>query len=1416
MIDRLIAGLGEAASALTAEELAEALWLAGHMPVPTDFSPDDTGSSTPVAMPEPPAGPTSGNLARPAEDAPIGGGATARTGAGAAGRAHLYLATTDGRQGEALWAGSPAVSALPHALALGRALGGLRRAVDSPRQVEFDEDRTADLMAETRIPQVVFRSGRDRWLNLDLVVDTSPSMVIWESTVQELVALARRITAFGAVRVWRVHPDVTETTPVLSTGTTETRRSPGELIDATGRRLILIFSDCIAPMWAGPEILRWLESWGRSGPVAVLQPLPQRLWHRCRTPTHLVTLHPPGPAAPMARMRPTLRDEGTPVPADAVAIPVLELTAPWLESGVAMITGRVARLPAVALLTRQPDDLLDDADLLNDDPPPSDPDQTPAIDLVHTFRAGASTNARHLAEFLAAAPLTLPVMRLVQRLMLPDSLPRDLAEVFLSDLLYRKTPLDPPVPADRVLYDFRTDVRQILLTGLRAGEALTVLDEVSHFVNQHMGTSFDFPALLAGQQRGIPTDELGQPFAEVAREVLTALGGRYAALADGLLPAATTPGAGPAGFTNDDPPSRRPDRRRKGDQMTPTHDRGPAVPDTDHRPAVWGGDIPPRNPDFTGREELLQQLRGQLTSQVRAALLPHTLHGLGGVGKTQLAVEYAYRYDHAYDLVWWVPAEQPTLIRQSLNALAVRLDLVAPDDVDVGRALTRVYDALRTGRPYRRWLLIFDNANRPEDLSPFLSIPGGHLLITSRNYSWAGIAQTLEVDVFSRAESKKLLRSRLDGLTEPDADRLAQLLGDLPLALEQAVSWINGTATPVAEYAELLEKRTVEALREGTPGVYGVPVSAVFGLALDQLAEQNEPALQLLELCAFFGAEPISIRLLPMGRYANNLPEALNETVRDDIALRRAVRDIGRLGLARVNPTRNSIQVHRLVQAVLRNRLAPGQQAGYRRSVQEILAAYNPGDPTDDPKTWDRHAEIGPHVATSQAVESDATEIRDVVLDQIRYLYVTGDYVSSRELGHTAYQTWTRKLGAEHRLTIVTARFLANAMRSTGELAATRELNEKMLDVARRSLGEDHEHTLALANSLGADLRLSGDWHRSRTLDEDLLVRHRRVFGEDDPNTLRVANNLAIDLRLLGDFRAAYQLDLETWNRRRRVLGDDHPATVHGVLGGLSRDLYGLARYYEAIDLQQRWLPVLRERLGSDHSNVLLASRVHAATLREAGRSHEALDLARDVAERRRERYGSDHNETMSAMLTLFTMLAQTNRLAEARLIGEETLAGYRRLVGEQHSFTYVAMTDLAIVLRMAGDYQRARDLDEAALHGMMTATALGPEHPYTICTTVNMSNNLALAREYDASVALLSETWDRARRVQGPEHPEALAIAANLALDLQATGQVEAARQLREEALRGLRRTLREGHPDIDDLVQGRRLYCVVDPPPT
>jgi tetratricopeptide (TPR) repeat protein len=750
-------------------------------------------------------------------------------------------------------------------------------------------------------------------------------------------------------------------------------------------------------------------------------------------------------------------------------------------------------------------------------------------------------------------------------------------------------------------------------------------------------------------------------------------------------------------------------------------------------------------------------------------------------------------------------------MRSSLVELGRRLGLPPADDVS--QALIEVNDALRTGRPYRRWLLVFDNALAADDLTPFLSNPSGHLLITSRNRNWAGTAETVEVDVFRRTESIELVKRRLPLATDKDADALADKLGDLPLALEQAAAWMLATAMPVAEYIEVLDKRVSRLLAESTPSAtYATPVAAVWGFAFEQLGQQTPEAIQLLELCAFFGAEPIAVPILSKGPYAG-LPGVLDATVGDDLKLRRAVRDIARYGLAKVDQTRNSIQVHRLVQAVLRDRLTPEQQQIYRRSVQRLLAVVNPGDPTDDPRSWERHAEIGPHVVPSGAIEGESPDIRRVVVDQIRYLYVRGDYESSRELGSQAYSTWREMLGPQNVQTLVAARFLANALRSTGRAAEARELNRDAYAIARRELGENHEHTLALAISVAADLRLFGEWQRARELDEEMLGRHRQEFGDDDSNTLRCANNLAVDFRLLGDFEAAYRLDDETWNRRRRVIGDDHPDTLFTV-SSLSRDIYGLGDYARALALQRQWLPVHRGRLGADHSNVLRAARIHAGTLRKAGLFHEAIELSQEVYHRYRRRFGGDHIDTVGSMMTLFSALAKVNRLAEARMMGDQTLSLYRQLLGDEHPFTLVCMTNMAIVLRGLGEYGPARVLDDTALRGM--TTVLGEAHPYTICTVTNVSNNLAVARDHEQARAILEPNLRLARETMGRAHPESLACAGNLALDLQACGETAAARKLRDETVSQLRHVMNGTHPDMDDLLAGRRLSCVVDPPTT
>jgi hypothetical protein len=247
--------------------------------------------------------------------------------------------------------------------------------------------------------------------------------------------------------------------------------------------------------------------------------------------------------------------------------------------------------------------------------------------------------------------------------------------------------------------------------------------------------------------------------------------------------------------------------------------------------------VPPRNKNFTGRADDLERLRRHEAEGKAAALLsreslPKALQGLGGVGKTAMAIEYAWRYAADYDLVCWIRADQTALVRSTLAGLAMDLGLDPPSASGIDRTTARVLDALRRGEPCSRWLLIFDNADRPEDLLPFVPTGDGHVLITSRNHHWGSIVDTLALDVFERAESIQFMLKRVPkGLTEAGADRLAEALGDLPLALVQAGAVISEGGMAVGEYLRQLEERITRILGQGSSPEYPTSMTAAWQIS---------------------------------------------------------------------------------------------------------------------------------------------------------------------------------------------------------------------------------------------------------------------------------------------------------------------------------------------------------------------------------------------------------------------------------------------------------------------------------------------------------------------------------------------------------------------------------------------------------
>jgi hypothetical protein len=274
-------------------------------------------------------------------------------------------------------------------------------------------------------------------------------------------------------------------------------------------------------------------------------------------------------------------------------------------------------------------------------------------------------------------------------------------------------------------------------------------------------------------------------------------------------------------------------------------------------PRIWN--VPNRNADFTGRGAILEKLHDDLAGGRKAAVLARALYGLGGVGKTQVALEYAHRYQADYDLIWWIPAEQPQAISLALADLAERLGIQAGDNA--AEAAKAALEGLRRDI-VDRWLLVFDNAGDPEDLEPYLPAGSGHVVITSRNQTWAHRADPLEVDIFARNESTAHLMRHVPGLDPRDAEKISAAVGDLPLAIEQAAAWLAETGMPAALYVERLATQAASALGLNKPFDYALPVAATWNLSLDRLRQRTPAAVRLLQILAFCSPESISMTLL--------------------------------------------------------------------------------------------------------------------------------------------------------------------------------------------------------------------------------------------------------------------------------------------------------------------------------------------------------------------------------------------------------------------------------------------------------------------------------------------------------------------------------------------------------------------------
>ncbi|MFI5646208.1 SAV_2336 N-terminal domain-related protein [Kitasatospora sp. NPDC051705] len=483
MIDGLLRALRAAGAEAGPEELADVLWLATMI--------DGTVTGLPDAAP--------GGAAATATDEPRHRGRE-RT-AAPAGLLYRDDPENRARTGVELAGESVLVRrapALDDALGVMRALRPLARGTVHSGRPDLDEPATVDATVERRVPTPVLRPARERWLDLAVVVDGHPTMVLWHDVVTELVRAFRQTGVFRTVRTWHLGGTGADGAPTVARTPGGPPSSPALVTDPSGRRLILVLSDLTGPGWTGPGLAAVLSRWAAGGPVAIVDVLPRRLWDRGAVRPEGRLVRTPRPGAPnrtwqkaeQGRRRVTGRRTG---PDDRVPVPVVSPTPSSVAALASLVAGSGRWTRTACLLVGRPDGTTDPA------PPPGDRWPPTADDALRRFDSAASPVARQLAGYLAAVPLTLPVMTLVRRAMLPGSDHGHLAEVALGGLFLPWADLPPGTDLTGYAFRFRPGVREALIGGQSRQDITAVQElvrrEVSAYLDRSPVVVGEFPAV---------------------------------------------------------------------------------------------------------------------------------------------------------------------------------------------------------------------------------------------------------------------------------------------------------------------------------------------------------------------------------------------------------------------------------------------------------------------------------------------------------------------------------------------------------------------------------------------------------------------------------------------------------------------------------------------------------------------------------------------------------------------------------------------------------------------------------------------------------------------------------------------------------------------------------------------------------
>lgn len=724
-----------------------------------------------------------------------------------------------------------------------------------------------------------------------------------------------------------------------------------------------------------------------------------------------------------------------------------------------------------------------------------------------------------------------------------------------------------------------------------------------------------------------------------------------------------------------------------------------------------------RNPCFTGRETLLQHLHTRLTAAQPVALTPAlALSGLGGIGKTQLAVEYTYRYALEYTAVFWLAAETAESLMASVQQIADQLQPPVRQTTDQRQMLAIVRRWLIT---HTGWLVIADNV---EDLDLIQAVlpptRQGALLVTTRRQTLGNLVEPLEVPPLKSEEGVSLLLQRahrlgipVAGAEEAAAVGLVALLEGLPLALDQAGAYIDETGCSVAEYLQLSrhQRRQMLARRGVHEGSHPASVTTTLRLAVERVEREYPAAIDLLRMCAFFHAEAIPEELFVAG--ASHLGPVLGPVVADPYQFNLVLAALRNASLVTRHPETRTLSVHRLVQAVLQDQMEPAEARVWSTRVVGTVNAAFP-EPEPEFPVWTQCVRYLTHALACVPLLEQADELPaagELLFKIGSYLMGRGHLAEAKPLLGQAVALGEKQADLDPTILLLRLLKQAELFWRQGMYSQAEQLVQRSLTFGEHHLGPTHRQIAEILDNLAILYCDQGKYEQAEPLYLRALGIYEQEWGSDHPETGMVLNNLALLYRRMGKYQQAESLYMRSLQMKERQLGPEHPRTVV-TLSNLALLCYNQGKYEQAEELYIRALPLWERAVGPEHPSLAHTLAGFADLCKAQGKYEQAEALYRRALHIWE---AASHHQAASALGGLADLFAKQGNDAEAETLYQRALGHREQHLGLEHPQIAITLSRLASLYQKQGKERQAETLYNRAL--TICEQRLGSTHPSTV-----------------------------------------------------------------------------------------------------